>query len=145
MAQRQLPASRRVAWPEKGRPEGGEFRLTWGRIAAIVGVLVAMIGAVPTFWALSDHYMNRVEIEKAIKVHADHDASIQSWNSYGFAANRLEYLDDKQAECEAKRMMKSKLDPVDAALCTRYESKLKTKQQEANDLKSKALETTKER
>jgi hypothetical protein len=139
------PKSRRLAWPEKGRPEGGEFRLTWGRIAGIIGTLAALVAAVPVFWALSDHYMNRAEIEKALKTHADHDASIQQWNSYGFAANRVEYLDDKMAECEAKKMMTQKLPAVDAALCTRYDSKFKTKQAEAADLKSKAMESTKER
>ena len=137
--------SRRVAWPEPGREQGGEFRLTWGRLAAVVTLLLALAGGVPVWWTISDHWMNRAEIEKALKSHADHDSGVQAWNQYGFAANRLEYLDDKAAECDAKKMTQEKLSPADAAICTRYESKYKTKQQEANDLKAKALEATKEK
>jgi hypothetical protein len=145
MTAKRSPASRRVAWPEPGHKDGGEFRLTWGRLAAIGGALLALVAAVPTFWALSDHYMNRAEIEKSMKSHADNDARVQSWNQYGFAANRVEYLDDKQAECEAKKMTSAKLTPVDAALCSRFDAKLKTKQTEAADLKAKAMEATKEK
>jgi hypothetical protein len=83
--------------------------------------------------------------EKEFKDHVAHDVSIQSWNTYGFAANRLEYLDDKQAECDAKRMTSPKLSPADAAICARYEAKYKSKDQEAKDLKAKAMETTKEK
>ncbi|MGH7490700.1 MAG: hypothetical protein ACREMY_34560 [bacterium] len=138
-------ASRRVAWPEPGRSNGGEFRITWSRLITIIGVLVSAIVAVPTFWTISDHWMNRGEIEKALKTHADHDAGVQQWNQYGFASNRVEYLDDKAAECDAKRLVKSRLDPVDAATCARYEAKLKTKTDEANELRAKAMEATKER
>jgi hypothetical protein len=131
---------------------GGEFRLTWGRIAALAGVLAA----IPSIWAIGGHYMNKEEIvqamqtnkdvaDKALKAHADHDASVQAWNQYGFAANRVEYLEDKAAECEAKRIASPKLTPADSAICARYETKLKTKQQEASDLKSKANESTKEK
>jgi hypothetical protein len=138
-------ASKRVAWPEPGHQDGGEFRLTWGRLAGIITLLIAMFAAVPTFWALSDHWMNRGEIEKAMKTHAEHDAGVQTWNSYGFAANRVEYLDDKQAECDAKKMTQAKLIPADAAMCARYETKLKAKTLEAAELKSKAVESTKEK
>lgn len=138
-------ASRRVAWPEPGRDQGGEFRLTWGRLAGIGAGILALIAAVPTFWALSDHYMNRAEVERALKAHADHDMGVQAWNQFGFASNRLEYLDDKQAECDAKRMTSAKLSPADAAMCARYESKFKSKAAEAADLKAKALEATKEK
>ena len=138
-------ASKRVAWPEPGHQGGGEFRLTWGRLAAIIGTLLALVAAVPTFWALSDHWMNRGEVEKAMKAHADHDAGVQTWNQYGFASNRIEYLDDKQAECDAKRMTQPKLGPADSAICARYETKLKSKTIEAADLKTKAIEATKEK
>ncbi len=144
-AVKRKPASRRVAWPEPGRQEGGEFRLTWGRLAGIATVLVALIGAVPTYWTISDHWMNRDEIKAAMKTHADHDASVQTWNQYGFAANRLEYLDDKAAECDAKRMTTAKLAPADAAICARYETKQKAKAAEAADLRAKAMEATKEK
>jgi hypothetical protein len=76
--------------------------------------------------------------------HVQHEAATQAWNQYGFAANRLEYLDDKNAECDSKRMVAPKLAPVDAAICSRYEAKLKTKVQEAADLKTKASEASKE-
>lgn len=139
-------ASKRIAWPEPGyHNSGGEFRMTWGRLTAILGTLLTLMLLFPAYWAISDHWMNRIEIEKKIKDHADHDAGVQSWNAYGFAANRVEYLDDKKAECEAKRMVAQKLPPIDAALCTRYEDKLKAKSSEAADLKTKALETTKEK
>lgn len=140
------PASKRVAWPEPGHEGGGEFRLTWGRLAAIVGVFVGVAGTVPVYWTISDHWMNRQEVEKAMKAHADHDNGVQAWNQYGFAANRLEYLDDKQAECESKKLVnKGLLAPDDAAICARYEAKYKSKQTEANDLKAKAMESTKEK
>jgi hypothetical protein len=89
--------------------------------------------------------MNRQEIEKKMKEHSDHDNAVQSWNTYQFAANRLEYLDDKKAECDAKRIVNPKLRADEAAICSRYESKYQTKAQEAIDLKSKAQETTKEK
>lgn len=137
--------TKRVSWPEPGYRDGGEFRLTWGRLAAIVTLLIGLVGAFPAYWSISDHWMNRTEVEKALKAHADHDASVQAWNQYGFAANRLEYLDDKHAECEAKQMVTTKLVAYDAAICARYEAKLKTKTTEASDLKAKAMETTKEK
>lgn len=145
MATKRQPTSKRVVWSEPGYKDGGEFRLTWGRIAAIVGVLAALVGAVPTFWALSDHYMNRAEIQTALKAHADHDAGAQAWNQYGFAANRLEYLNDKQDECATKRITQMKLPPVDIAICARYEAKQLAKLKEADELKAKAMETTKEK
>lgn len=137
--------SKRVAWPEPGRPEGGEFRLTWGRLAAIVTTLLAIAGGVPIWWTISDHWMNRAEIQTAMKAHADHDASVQAWNQFGFAQNRLDYLGDKQAECDAKKMTSEKLPAVDAAICARYEAQFKTKQGEASDLKARAMESTKEK
>lgn len=144
--QRREPTSKRVAWPEPGHKDGGEFRLTWGRLAAIVATLVGLVGSVPIYWTISDHWMNRAEIQTAMKAHAEHDAGVQQWNQYGFAANRLEYLDDKGAECEAKRLAHpGKLDPADASICARYEVKLKAKTAEAADLKTKAMEATKER
>jgi hypothetical protein len=134
-----------VAWPEPGREQGGEFRLTWGRLSAIITALLAIAGGVPIWWTISDHWMNRQEIVKAMKDHADHDASVQAWNQFGFAQNRAEYLGDRQAECDAKRMTQEKLSPADAAICARYESQLKAKTAEASDLKAKAMETTKEK
>lgn len=119
--------------------------MTWGRLSAIVGIIAAMVAAVPTYWTISDHWMNRQEIQKAMKDHAEHDNGVQSWNSYGFAANRVEYLDDKIAECDAKKMTQTKMTPVDVAICSRYEAKYKIKTDEAATLKSKALEQTKEK
>jgi hypothetical protein len=142
---RKIVPSRRVAWPEPGRDEGGEFRLTWGRLAAIITTFVALAGAVPLYWTISDHWMNRQEIEKKIKDHADHDNGVQAWNAYNFAANRVEYLDDKVAECGNAEMVQKKVSPDIAANCARYRAKLQGKQQEANDLRSKAQETTKEK
>jgi hypothetical protein len=144
--------SKRVAWPEPGREGGGEFRLTVGRITAILGILAG----IPALWTIGGHYMNKDEIEKAIaenrtttekeiKDHITHDVSVQAWNQYLFSANRLEYLDDKQAECDAKRLAHPQLDPADAAICARYEAKYKSKTQEAADLKSEAMKTTKEK
>ena len=46
------PASRRVAWPEPGRDSGGEFRLTWGRLAAIVGIEIE-VTRLDARWKLS--------------------------------------------------------------------------------------------
>lgn len=139
------PASRRVRWPEPDRPEGNEFRLTWARLGGIILGLVSLAGAVPLYWTISDHWMNRAEIQTAMKAHAEHDAGIQAWNQFGFAQNRLDYLGDKQAECDAKRMVEDKLPTVDAAICARYEAQLKSKQTEANELRAKAMETTKEK
>jgi hypothetical protein len=113
-------------------------RWSWGTLAAIATVVGALGGLV--VWVFGF-----LATERELKDHTVHDASVQAWNLYGFAANRLEYLDDKQAECDAKKMTQAKLEPIDAAICTRYEAKLKTKQTEAADLKSKALETTKEK
>jgi hypothetical protein len=140
-----LRPSRRVAWPEPEKPEGGEVRLTWGRLAAIVTTLFTLAGGIPLIWSFSDHWMNRQEIQTAMKAHADHDASIQSWNQYGFAANRLEYLDDRQAECDAKKLVVKELSIEDASICARYKAKYDVKQKEAADLKAEAMKTTKEK
>lgn len=107
--------------------------------------------------------MNRDEIERAAKAISDEsktsndkqDAALKShqssdnvrqmWNSFGFADTRRQFLEDHKAECDAKRMMLPKLPPVDAAMCARYEAQLVLKQQEATDLKNKALEAGKEK
>ncbi len=115
------------------------------KLLALIGTVAAALGIFPAIWTFTDHWMNRAEIEKALKAHADADARTQTWNQYGFAANRIEYLDDKQAECEAKKMTQSKLPPVDAVICTRYETKLKAKSAEAADLKAKAMDASKEK
>lgn len=114
-------------------------RWSWGTLAAMVTVIGALGGLV--VWVFGF-----LATEKELKDHVLHDMGVQQWNQYGFAANRLEYLDDKQAECDAKKLVNAgKLSADDAAICARYESKYKTKAQEANDLKSKAMETTKEK
>jgi hypothetical protein len=138
-------SSRRVAWPEPGRQNGGEFRITWGRLAAFVSIFFTAVGGVPLYWTISDHWMNRQEIEKKMKDHADHDNGVQAWNSYNFAANRLEYLDDRNAECDAEQMVKQKLSPDRVAICARYQAKYKAKVDETNNLKQKAQEATKEK
>jgi hypothetical protein len=124
---------------------GGEFRVTIGRLIAVGSFLIALVGFIPLWWTISDHWMNRVEIEKKLKDHSDHDASVQAWNMYNFAQNRAEYLDDRQAECDAKKMVQEKLGTADAAVCARYAAKLEAKQKEVADLKAKAQETTKEK
>ena len=113
-------------------------RWSWGTLAAMATVVGAMGGLV--VWVFGF-----LATERELKDHMTHDISVQAWNTYGFAANRLEYLDDKQAECDAKRMTSPKLSPADAAICARYEAKYKSKDQEAKDLKAKAIDTTKEK
>jgi hypothetical protein len=125
--------------------ERQQFVWTPLKILSTIGAIGLALAAFPAFWTFSDHWMNRAEIEKAMKSHADHDSGVQTWNQYGFAANRIEYLDDKQAECDAKKMVRSKLTPDDAAICARYETKLKAKTLEAADLKTKAMDSTKEK
>jgi hypothetical protein len=133
------------------------------KILSIIGAVGLALAAFPAFWTFSDHWMNRAEIESAqkktadeakktsdtvlaeLKSHKQSDVGIQAWMQYGLASNRTEFLDDHQAECEAKRMMNTKLAPVDAAMCARWEAKLKTKMQEAADLKAKAMDATKEK
>lgn len=137
--------SRRVSWPEAGHDEDvGEVRITTKRLFAFVTFVILCIGAVPTYWTISDHWMNRQEIQKMMRDHADHDASAQAWTTFGFAQNRVEYLDDKLAECELRRAA-HKPDPVELGICTRYESKYKAKADEANQLRSKAVESTREK
>lgn len=120
---------------------------TWTpwKLLGLIGTIAAALAIFPAIWTFSDHWMNRSEIEKAMKSHADNDARDKAWTQYGFASNRIEYLDDKQAECDAKRMTQSKLAPADLAICTRFEAKLKAKSSEAADLKAKALEASKEK
>ena len=114
-------------------------RWTWGTLAAMATVVGACGGLVVWIFGF-------LVTEKEFKDHVAHDASIQAWNTYGFAANRLEYLDDKQAECDSKKLVnKGQLAPDEAAICARYEAKYKSKDQEAKDLRAKAMETTKER
>src|SRR5215471_2699511 len=137
--------SRRVAWPEPGRDNGGEFRITVGRLTAIIAFLVALFSAFPAYWTISDHWMNRQEVEKKMKDHSDHDNGVQAWNDYNFAANRAEYLDDRVSECTNAEMVKKILPPDIAANCARYRAKLEAKNKEAADLRSKAKETTKEK
>ena len=151
--------SKRVAWPEPGIMNGGEFRLTWGRLAAIAAVLAA----IPSIWAIGGHYMNKDEItqaldvnkkiidenkkasDKALAAHADHDNGVQAWTNYNFAANRVEYLEDRAAECEAKKIGTPKLSAADVAICSRYDTKLKIKTEEAANLKAKAADAVKEK
>lgn len=140
------PASRRVSWPEPGHEGGGEFRLTVGRLTAIIAFLIALASAFPAWWTISDHWMNRAEIEKAMKSHSDHDAGVQQWNQFGFAANRLDFLEDKAAECEIKKAVQgANITPDEVAICARYAAKQKAKSDEAAALKAKALEATKEK
>ena len=113
-------------------------RWSWGTLAAMATVVGACGGLV--VWVFGF-----LVTEKEFKDHVFHDASVQAWNNYGFAANRLEYLDDKKAECEAMEMVLPKLSPIELTTCTRYKSKYSTKLTEANDLKAKAMETTKEK
>lgn len=153
MANGRYHRSKRVAWPEPGREEGGEFRLTWGRIA----IIAAVLAAIPSIWAIGGHYMNKEEIQsamqankdasdKALKSHADHDNGVQAWTSYNFAANRLEYLEDRQAECDAKNLAHPKgVDPADAVICERYRTKYKSKVEEAAKLRADAAAATKEK
>jgi hypothetical protein len=110
----------------------------WGTLASIATVLGVIGGLV--VWVFG-YLVTRADFV----AHVQHDAGVQAWNQFGFAANRLEYLDDKQAECDAKKMTQTKMSSVDTALCTRYEGKYKTKTAEAADLKAKALEATKEK
>jgi hypothetical protein len=84
-------------------------------------------------------------MEKDLTDHKAHDAGVQSWNSYGFAANRVDYLSDKQAECEAKQMTMPKLAPYDVAMCARYAQQMKLKSDEAAGLKAKAMASTQEK
>ncbi len=177
MPAKRKSASRRLSWPEPGRENGGEFRLTWGRIS----VIFAVLAAIPSIWAIGGHYMNRDEIEKAmasnkadadriitvnkaevdrvvasnkldgdraLKDHAAHDSGVQAWNQYnlaaGLAANRVEYLDDRQAECDAKAMTSKAMPSADKIVCERIAKKLQSKNQEVVDLKAKAMEATKE-
>ncbi len=112
-------------------------------IGAIASVAAAM-AIVPVYWTISDHWMNRTEIEKAMKSHAENDARDKAWTQSGFAANRVDYLDDKQAECDIRKAL-GKLAPLDADICSRYEAKLKIKTAEAMDLKARAMEASKEK
>ena len=115
-------------------PEG----LNWGTLASVATVLGVLGGLV--VWVFGF-----LATKADFVAHVQHDAGVQQWNQYGFAANRLEYLDDKQAECEAKQMVNTKLKADEAAMCARYAAKLKSKQTEATDLKAKAMESVKER
>ena len=74
--------SKRVAWPEPGRPEGGEFRLTWGRLAGIIGTLAAIVSAFPAYWTVTDHWMNKAEIQQALKSDKDDLTKRLDQNSY---------------------------------------------------------------
>jgi len=157
-----LMATRKRARPAK--PTGDhEFKISVRQLMATLVTLATLAGGIPVYWTITDHFMNRAEIEKEIKLrdeaikatkgeidkkmkdHADHDASVQKWNQFGFAANRLEYLDDKVAECDAKKMVSTKLAPDEAAICARYDSKQKSKTTEAADLKTQALKSTEEK
>jgi hypothetical protein len=123
-----------------------QHQTTWtmGKLIAAIASIAAAMAIVPVYWTISDHWMNREEIKKEMKSHADNDARVQTWNQYGFAANRIDYLDDKQAECDIRKAL-GKLAPLEAAICSRYEAKLKIKTAEAMDLKSKAVDASKEK
>lgn len=122
-----------------------EFKITVRQLFGGIAAVVTLAGGIPIWWSISDHWMNRQEIVKAMQDHADHDDGVQQWTQFGLAANRVEYLEDKVAECMAKRMVKPKLAPDESEMCGRYEAKLKSKQTEASALKDKALETVKEK
>lgn len=136
--------------PPSRQPE--PFRWTPWKIASAIGAVAAALAIFPAWWTFANHWMNRAEVEetaaklaKDLKDHKEHDANVQSWNQYGFAANRVEYLADKQAECEAKQMTAPKLAPYDVAMCSRYQQQMKLKTDEATNLKSKAMEAGKEK
>lgn len=112
--------------------------LNWGTLASIAVVLGTIGGLV--VWVFGF-----LATKSSLDDHIKHDSGVQSWNQYGFAANRLEYLGDKQAECESKQMTMPKLPPYDVAMCNRYQLQMKQKNDEAASLKSKAMETTKEK
>lgn len=133
------------------------------RLFTVIATVAAALAIFPAWWTFSAHWMNRDEIERASKAIADEskasnekqdaafkshqqsDNTRQMWNAFGFADTRRQFLEDHKAECDAKRMMLSKLPPVDAAMCTRYEAQLVQKQQETTELKNKALEASKEK
>ncbi len=134
--------------------------LKWISIMGAVGLALAFF---PAWWTFTNHWMNRDEIEAtakkvadkadaqsqkedaALKSHQDHDNGVQMWNQFGFADTRRQFLEDHKFECDTKKMMMPKLAPVDAAVCTHYESAYAQKVQEANDLKGKAMESTREK
>lgn len=112
--------------------------LNWGTLASVAVVLGTLGGLV--VWVFGF-----LATKGSLNDHIKHDASVQSWNQYGFASNRVEYLDDKAAECEAKKITQaSKLSAADASICARYDTKLKAKTVEAAALKEKAMEAGKE-
>lgn len=91
---------------------------------------------------------NKAEADRALRDHVAHDAGVQAWNQYslaaGLAANRVEYLDDKQAECDAKAMVAKSVTGPDKIICERVAKRLSAKNAEVVDLKAKAMEATKE-
>ena len=154
------PANVYVEPPAK-QPE--PFRWTPWRLVTVIGGIATALAIFPAWWTFANHWMNRTEVEqtaatlaaatkaaqdkmeKDLKDHKEHDANVQSWNQYGFAANRVEYLADKQAECEAKAMTMPKLPPYDVAMCSRYQQQMKLKTDEATSLKAKAMDAGKEK
>jgi heme/copper-type cytochrome/quinol oxidase subunit 1 len=139
------------------------FQWTPWKLVTVIGGVAAALAIFPAWWTFANHWMNRAEVEdtaaklakqtkdaqdkmeQELTEHKAHDANVQSWNQYGFASNRVEYLADKQAECEAKQMTTPKLPPYDVAMCARYQQQMKLKTDEALSLKAKAMDAGKEK
>lgn len=104
--------------------------LTVGKLAAaLVG-----IGALFAFvWGFDARYETRSDAE-----------TTSSWLRYGIRNNRLEYLNDRTAECDQKKLTKTMSDN-DAVLCARYELQAGTVGKEVADLKSTAQGARKEK
>jgi hypothetical protein len=133
------------------------------KLVGVIGAIGLALGFFPAWWTFTNHWMNRAEVEEtakkvaevakaaqdaqtaALKDHKLHDNGIQTWNQYGFADVRAQFLADHKFECDTKKMMGQKMAASDAAICSRYESQLTLKLQEASDLKKQALDTTKEK
>ena len=111
--------------------------LTIGRLAAgIVGVS-ALFGAV---WGLDQHFETRADSD----AHAKKDDQRSAWTNYGLRNNRLEYLADKQAECDQRKLV-AQLSAVDSALCARFEAQFSSVGKEVADLKNEAMKGNKEK
>jgi hypothetical protein len=65
-----------------------------------------------------------------------------AWVKYDIRNNRLEYLNDKQYECDQKKIV-GQLITLDQVLCAHYESQHTQVGAEVADLKAKAGEASK--
>lgn len=88
----------------------------------VVGV-AALFAAI---WGFEAHYETRKDAEIA-----------QAWTRYSLRNNRLEYLSDKQAECDQYRAAGT-LSGVPANLCERYKTQIENVTKEVADLKTDA-------